>query len=122
MNWKYYPLEDYKHATTVSNLQELLANTGLQYQVTKGLNISVRYQYQKQQVTTDNLQDTDSYSTRDLINQFSQIENGTVKYIVPVGSILNRSTTTTETHNIRNQVDYSKNWKGQNITVIAVKK
>ncbi len=121
LNWKYYPLEDYKHNTSKSNLQDLLANVGLQYQLTKWLNIDLRYQYQKQQTTTKNLQDVESYSARDLINQFSQLDysTGIVNYIVPLGGILNTTNISLESQNFRGQLNMSKSWGKHSIAAIG---
>jgi TonB-linked SusC/RagA family outer membrane protein len=120
LNWKYYPLEDYKHNTTSTILSQIVANIGAQYQIIPGLNIELKYQYQKQESNTKNLQDTASYSARNIINSFSQIDESTglVNYIVPLGSILNLSNSYTESNNIRGQLNYNKTWHRHSVSAI----
>src|SRR5665647_551005 len=102
LNWKYFPLEDYKHDRLTTDLDQLIANIGLKYQLTKGLDIDFKYQYERQQVQTRKLSDTASFYTRDLINKFSQIDysTGIVNYIVPRAGILQ----------LGNSEDRSDNW------------
>jgi TonB-linked SusC/RagA family outer membrane protein len=121
LNWKYYPMEDYKHNISTTNLQEYLSNIGLNYQIFKDLSLDVKYQYQKQQSTQRNLADTQSYYTRNLINTYSQLNrtSGTVKYIVPLGGILSVTNNTTESHNFRVQGNYTHQWKDHHINAIA---
>lgn len=110
-NWKYYPLSDYQHSTSMLRQRDLLANIGIQYQLVKGLSIDVKYQYERQEGDTRTLQDTASYAARNLINTFSQVDAtaGQVKYIVPLGSILQLSNGVTVSQNLRGQVNYSGN-------------
>lgn len=112
LDWKYYPLEDYKHNTTKSNSNSWLANIGLKYQIIPGLDAEIKYQYQKQDLTSHNLQDIQSYAARNLINQFSQIDpvTGIVKYNVPLGSILTLSNQNMDAQNIRGQLNFNKSW------------
>jgi TonB-dependent SusC/RagA subfamily outer membrane receptor len=93
LNWKFYPLEDYNHNTSISNAEELYATTGLEYRITSYLDIDLKYQYQDQTTDVIGLRDQQSYATRDYINQFSQLNRttGIVKYIVPLGAIRNFS-------------------------------
>lgn len=121
LNWNYYPLEDYKYNTTSSSLQSLVANISLQYQIIRGLNVEVKYQYQRQQSSSKNIADIESYAARNLINNFSQINpvTGVVNYVVPYGAVTNLSNTMTESHNIRGQLNYTKTWKQHNVTAIA---
>src|SRR6185503_14273406 len=45
LNWKYYPLEDYKHSNSTAKLEGIVANIAVNYQVIKGLTADVSYQY-----------------------------------------------------------------------------
>jgi hypothetical protein len=104
-NWKYYPLEDYKHDKTTTKLQEIISNIGLKYRIKKILNFDLSYQYQKQFTQSVRLADTESFYTRNLINLYSQVNRntGTVKYIVPVGSIRSLNNPTNESQNLGGQ-------------------
>lgn len=119
LDWKYYPLEDWKHSTATTTLNDLVANIGLKYQVTKSFQLNVQYQNQKQQSVTDQLQDAQSFGARNLINTFSEVNNGVVTYIVPKGGILNSSTFTTNSYNLRTSVNFNHQWKKHSLYGIA---
>lgn len=115
LNWKYYPLEDWKHNTSTGNLNELVANVGVQYQFSKSILLNLQYQNQKQQAVTDQLQDIESFNARNAINMFTQINNGVIKYIVPKGGILNSYTYTTSSYNFRSTLNYAHQWNDQSV-------
>jgi TonB-linked SusC/RagA family outer membrane protein len=122
LNWKYYPLEDYKHQYATTNRQEFVANAAIDYKFYKDLGISLKYQYQKQQTTQNVMYDTASYHTRDLINTYTQIdpETGKVTHIVPVGNILNTTDKYTTSYNFRAQLNFNHDWAdNSNINAIA---
>lgn len=110
LDWKYYPLDDYKHNTTTTTTGDILVNLGLEYKMKKGLSFDVKYQYRRQSSDYRNLQDLQSYNTRNLINLFSETDpvTGQVNYIVPKGALLGLSYAKLEAYNVRGQVNYSR--------------
>jgi TonB-linked SusC/RagA family outer membrane protein len=121
LDWKYYPLEDYKHNKGISRLDEIIANAGLSYRVFKPLEFSVQYQFQQQRNNSTYNSDIESYNTRNIINLFSQLNRttGIVKYIVPRGGILQLINSVTKSHNVRGQVNFAKNWNNHDFKAIA---
>ncbi|WP_276503204.1 SusC/RagA family TonB-linked outer membrane protein [Terrimonas pollutisoli] len=121
LDWNYYPLEDYKHNKTTTRLNELMANVGVSYQLLKPLSISLQYQYQKQTSNGEGLAGMQSFSTRNTINLFSQLDRATskIKYIVPLGDVLRRSTANRKSQNIRAQLNFNKTWSAHSINAIA---
>lgn len=109
LNWKYYPLEDYKHDKTTNSLEEFYVNTGLNYKIFKFLSVDLKYQYQKQQTDNTRIQDIESYGARNLINQFSQLNRSTgiVKYVVPLGGIKTITDGIIESQTLRAQLNYN---------------
>jgi len=120
LDWKFYPLDDWKHNTSTTKIQDILANVGLQYQILRGLTAEVRYQYQRQSTQTANLQDIESFAARQLINRFSQLDRNTgiVKYIVPLGGILNNFSQNLETHNGRGQLNFNRDFGQHQIVAL----
>lgn len=120
LNWKYYPLEDYKHNVVKTSLEELYTNIGLRYKISRFLNAEIKYQYQKQEVRNDRLADINSFSTRNLINQFTQIDytSGIVKNIIPIGGIKNVYASYTNSYTVRAQLDFNNTWNKNNVAVI----
>jgi len=121
LNWKYYPLEDWKHDMTKGSGEDLTANLGLDYTIVNGLHLQVKYLYERQNTSSRNLEDLQSFEARDVINTFSQINNstGSVQYIVPLGGILNFSNAVLESQDIRGQIGYSHTWGKSEINAIA---
>ena len=120
LDWKYYPLEDYKHEVTTVRQDELFANISLQYNIARYLNIDLKYQYQKQQVKSDQLSDIESYSTRNLINLFSRVDpaTGEVSYTVPMRGILNSYNATIQSQTARGQLNFNNTWGDHSVAAI----
>jgi TonB-dependent starch-binding outer membrane protein SusC len=117
LDWKYYPLEDWKHNSTTTSLKNMIANIGLQYKLSEDLSIDIKYEYEWQQTSLQGLKDIQSFYTRDLINKFSIIDysSGNLTYNVPLGGILDRSLTTLQSKNFRAQLNYDKAWRKNKI-------
>lgn len=118
LDWRYYPLEDYKHTRTTTRVQDIIANLGLNYSIVKGLTADLKYQYEKQQTDGRNLKDEQSYYARDMVNRFYQ-PGATGKFPVPQGGILDLSNTTLISQNIRGQLNFEKNWQRHALVAIA---
>lgn len=113
LDWNYYPLEDYKHTRSEHAVNNLLINVGIDYRPIGDLNLSFKYQFEKQSGENRLSNDVDSYYTRDLINSFTEINsNGGSKYNIPVGGILDNSFSNSISNNFRGQLSYLKKWKG----------
>ena len=121
LDWNYYPLEEYKHDITKSSSQALLGNIGIQYKFLKHFSIDLKYQYEKQQVITDNLKDLESVGARVLINNYSQLNyaTGAVTYIIPKGAILDKSNALILSNNARAQITYNRVAGKHDVTAIG---
>ncbi|QCR22355.1 SusC/RagA family TonB-linked outer membrane protein [Pontibacter sp. SGAir0037] len=121
LDWNYYPLEDYKHDRTTTALQEVLGNIGASYQLPLGLEALFRYQYQRQQTTSQNLQGEQSYAARNLVNLYTRIdpETNTVSYGIPRGAILDRGQALLEAHNVRAQLNFNHTWGLHEVAALA---
>lgn len=120
LNWKYYPLEDYKHNRTQTTGQEIFAYTGLNYKVHRFVNLEMRYQYQRQDIKADQLADTGSFQMRNMINRFSQLNRttGTVKYIVPLGGLNRVSLLDVSSQTLRGQLNINPEWGRHMVSAI----
>ncbi|HVY75915.1 MAG TPA: carboxypeptidase-like regulatory domain-containing protein, partial [Puia sp.] len=121
LDWKFYPLNDYKHDRTTVSLQEFVADLGLNIQILSFLKLAVNYQYQKQSSNTETLADLQSFYARDLINNFSDIDyvNNKVNYIIPKGDILDQSFSNINSQNFRGQFIFNKSWENHAVSAIA---
>ncbi|TXI91086.1 MAG: SusC/RagA family TonB-linked outer membrane protein, partial [Chryseobacterium sp.] len=117
LDWKYYPLDEYKQNTSSIGLNDLFSQIGINYSFVKSLNIDIKYQHQKQWAEQENLATLESYEARNLINQFTQLNRSTgiVKYIVPIGGIRALSNSATSSNTFRVQLNYDKSWRAHSV-------
>lgn len=110
MDWRSYPLEEYKHSFQDGKANSVVGNLGLTVSPLDGLRFQFKGQYQKQQRQVDDMNDIDSYFTRNYINLFSQINKatGTVTYMMPKGGILDKGYHDLTGWVVRGQASYDK--------------
>lgn len=119
LDWNYYPLTDWKHSTSKSTATEVIINSAVNYKFFKGLDADLLYQYQWSSGHTDNLNDEQSYYTRNYINQFAQINaNGQVSFIIPQGGILDKTNRLTNTNSLRGQLNYNQIFNKNRISAL----
>lgn len=121
LNWKYYPLDDWRHNRQTTSSRSMVANMGINWQIIPALSIDLLYQFQNQQTDSRNLKDMESFETRNLINTFSQINtsDGQIRYYVPPGSVLTTGTGVFVSHNGRAQINLNKTSGDHSIAFIA---
>lgn len=120
LDWNYYPLTDWQHNITRNDTNEIIINAGINYKIIKGLDADVKYQYQRVNGQSSNLWDKDSYEARYLINSFAQKDpDGSIRFIIPKGGILNKGNTQAAINNLRGQLNYDRTSGRHNISAIA---
>jgi TonB-linked SusC/RagA family outer membrane protein len=121
LNWNYYPLTDWQHNTSSITQQDLTANLGLNYRILKDLSADIKYEYERQTGTNQNLEDLQSYEAANLINTFTQINSstGAVTYIVPLGDIYSLNNNIIQTNDVRGQLNYDHAWGKNKLDAIV---
>jgi hypothetical protein len=121
LDWKYYPLEDYKHTYTKTQLQDVVLNGGVRYTFLHGFSAEVKYQLEKQYTDITKVNDEQSYYTRDLVNRYTQLNRSTqtATYAIPLGAIVNVTNARMTSQGLRGQLGYNHNWNRHSVTVIA---
>lgn len=121
LNWKYYPLEDYKYVNNTTNTQDINAVIGVDYKIFGFLNLGLKYRYEQQRSENRINRGLESYFTRDLINSFSQLNRSTgdVKYIIPKGDILDLNKNVLSSQNFRGQLNFNKTWGNHDIVALV---
>lgn len=120
LDWKYYPLEDYKHSVTNTHKQEALINVGVNYKILDALTVDLKYQYESQTGLKKTLNDMQSYYTRNLINFFTNLnEEGRDRYPLPKGNIEDFSHTDVLAQSFRGQLDFHEKWGHSEVNAIA---
>ena len=120
LDWKYY-MDDYRKTNTTAGINDILVNLGANFTVTKWLKADLIYQYENQNTSSNMLNAADSYFTRNLVNQYSQINQaaGTVKYIVPKGGILDQGKSKLSSQSLRGQLNVDQQWGRHQLAILT---
>ena len=121
LDWHYYPLTDYRYQHGKTDLEELFANVGVQYAMTPWLDINLGYQYQRQQTEISQLNEVGSFTTRSIINNFTQLDpaNGIIRYNVPMGGIQTKQQSDIASQTIRGQLNFHLDKGDHQVAAIA---
>lgn len=121
LDWRYFPLDDYKNNETTIKREEIVANLGINYEIVKGLSIDFLYQYHRQRTSVEDLSNIESFNARDLINRFTQINQSTglATYPIPVGGILRMNATDLNSQNGRGQLNFNRTFGKHHISAIG---
>ncbi|MXV50353.1 SusC/RagA family TonB-linked outer membrane protein [Pedobacter sp. HMF7647] len=109
LDWSYRPYEEV--GLSDNRLKDLnyLVNAGLTWHVLPGLNGSLLYQYGRDELRGRNLQAQGTYYTRNEINRLTAVDaDGNLIRPVPLGGILDESSTETLQQNFRAQLDFER--------------
>lgn len=108
LDWKYRPLEQFSSTNGKTASQDIMLDLQTNYKLSKGLIANIQYQYQGIKSEYRGLNSVDFYTTRDLINNFSQIIDGKVIRAVPIGDILKVSNSNSLVNSVRGNLTYNK--------------
>ncbi len=115
LDWRYRPLDELKYSDNVARLTDYRINIGLSYKILKGLEARAYYQFGRGDSIANNYQSLQTYSTRNLINQFTRLNNSAATYIVPKGGILDQYRYTYTANYARLQLNYADSSLGGGI-------
>ncbi len=119
LDWNYRPLDDLRNADNVTKLSDYRVNIRLHYSILPGLDASAQYQYAKGSSDLQNFQSQQEYSTRELINEYTQLNGSMTTYPIPLGGILDKNDSGYQANNVRLQLDYGHNFPSGALTAIA---
>jgi TonB-linked SusC/RagA family outer membrane protein len=119
LDWKYRPLQELANNDNTTKESDILLNLGSTYKFFKWLSADLKYQYEQTRNDNNNLQNLNSYSTRDLINTFTQINGDDVTYIVPKDGVLNTINSINTQNAVRGQLNF-KPLLGANSNLSAI--
>ncbi len=110
LDWFYRPLNEFGVSKANNNTNYWNAGLKLSVKLWNSLEITGQYGFEGQLGENRTLRGQESFFTRDLINRFTQIGNGTVKRIVPLGGILTNGNNDFTSHKGRVQLNFAKKW------------
>lgn len=111
LDWQYRPLEEIRSYNNSRKVSLARLNLGTTYHITDWLRLELKYQIMINQENSFDLQSIRTYTTRNLINQFTQINGNEVNRLLPLGGILRTAAGQSVSSYGRAQLSISKNWK-----------
>jgi TonB-linked SusC/RagA family outer membrane protein len=122
LDWKYRPLDELRNAHNVGKDQSFLGALGFKYLFSRDLNIEAKYRYEKETLISRNFYSLETYEARNLINQFTNLNetNPFLRYPVPLGGLLDLFNTEKVTYSTRCQLNYQHLWTGKHELAVIV--
>jgi TonB-linked SusC/RagA family outer membrane protein len=120
LDWSFNPLNELGTTDNSTKILDVRFLTGITYSFFKGLKLDIKYQYQNADNQNRIYANPATYYTRNLINQFSIVNNGSVSgYNIPLGGILSLSDGKSITQNVRGSLYYDYLEKDHAISILA---
>jgi TonB-dependent starch-binding outer membrane protein SusC len=119
LDWKYRPLKEKDQQDNRSRLTDNKINLSLKYSFFKHFSLDIKYQFQRSNNLYRNYHSDSSYFTRNIINRWTQIAGTTVTRRIPIGGILEQTSTDMNSQRGRIQVNYNQSWDQINISAIG---
>ncbi|MBB5437335.1 TonB-linked SusC/RagA family outer membrane protein [Pedobacter sp. AK017] len=112
LDWTYKPLDELNYADNTRDALNSRLGMDIDFNVTKSVNFSVKYLYDRLATESRNYYSQQTYFARDYINQYSSINytTGVVTRAIPLGGMLDYSNSGYDSHNIRTQMGYDNIW------------
>jgi len=109
LDWEYRPLDELYMADNTLNSVHYRGNFGLKYKLFGPLSAEAIFQYAHDEGNLINLYSTETFFTRDLINNYTQVDaDGRLVPAIPKGDIKDRAISTIENRNLRGQLNYNE--------------
>ncbi|WP_222536429.1 SusC/RagA family TonB-linked outer membrane protein [Pedobacter polysacchareus] len=119
MDWHFRPLAELEQSSNITKLRDILLNIGAKYRVNDILNVSVKYQYERNNGQNVDWEGLGSYYTRGYINYFSDWRKPIVSRAVPVGDIIETGNLNLDAYALRGQLDVNKTWDKHQLIAIG---
>ncbi|MBI9069873.1 MAG: SusC/RagA family TonB-linked outer membrane protein [Salinivirgaceae bacterium] len=110
LNWQYNPIKDVNESYMRTKSQDILLNLGGVYTINPIFSAQVKYQYEKNMSQNKRYYSPESYYARNMINDYTQMENGNMVRPVPLGGCFDQSYGDFISHTLRGQINADKTW------------
>lgn len=119
--WTYNIKQELENTDNVMRETALRMQTGLVYKIIKGLDFTLRYQYEWSQQNTRDFHNEQTLFTRARVNMFSKLTNGVVvDNNIPVGGILDSDVRNQRAHTVRSQLNFDRSFDDGRHQVTAI--
>ncbi|WP_304063419.1 SusC/RagA family TonB-linked outer membrane protein [Pedobacter glucosidilyticus] len=105
LDWAYRPLQELTEAENQLKRNNITLESSANWRVLPILKASLRYQYQQEKSQELDYYSQDSYYSRNLINQYTQLNGTIVQRHIPLGGIIDQNQSVLQSHALRFQLD-----------------
>ncbi|UJP64882.1 SusC/RagA family TonB-linked outer membrane protein [Mongoliitalea daihaiensis] len=120
LDWQFRPLDELNINQNSSKTTDIRINSALKYTIKEGFSATLSYQYWKANTERLLYRPLDSYFSRNLINQFTQVlADGSLQRAIPLGGIGDFNYVSSFSHSLRLQTDYSKIWENHELVILG---
>jgi TonB-linked SusC/RagA family outer membrane protein len=119
LSWKYYPLQELAAAENSITSEQWIANLGFRYSLSAALSLELKYQYATTHTGRESYYSTETFFTRDLVNQFTVLTATGPRYNIPMGGILDARTGFQKGSAGRAQLNFNKAWGVHHLSALA---
>lgn len=112
--WRFHMLDEIAQTEKTDRYKNLILKGGLRYRFNQRFQAELQYQQEYQTSSGEEIQGSESYAARSLVNRFSvRASNGSFTYPVPKGGILDQSHSVLNSQNLRGQFSYQDQWNSE---------
>lgn len=108
LDWHYYPLREIALNDNTTKVFDVRFTPSLRYTITRGVNIELKYQYEKSIGNNQFYHSPDSWYARNQVNLFTQINGSVITRPVPSAGILNYTNTELTGQGLRAQLNLNR--------------
>jgi hypothetical protein len=121
LDWHNYVATNNEFFHQSMTTTDFTAQASLQYKFLKDFSLNVNYQFEKQLLSNQQLEDQNYFGLRDLINQYTIVDPLTneVTYNYPLGGQLITSDASTTANHLRGQLNFSHTWTNHVVNILA---
>jgi TonB-linked SusC/RagA family outer membrane protein len=120
LDWNFRPLDEVRMNDNRVDINSYRMDIGIKYKIWKGLQAIAMYQYARENGEENNFRSQESYYTRSLINQYTQVgPRGEIIRPIPLGGILDLGNIKINNHSVRLKAEYYKEWNEHEISAVV---
>lgn len=105
-DWNYRPLDEIRYRNNQLIRQSFLFSMDFKYNIWRKLETNISYSYQKETGEEENRHSLDTYFTRNLINQYTQVDTTGLWRAIPIGDILDEKSIKKDAQNLSLQLKF----------------
>ncbi|MEJ5147513.1 SusC/RagA family TonB-linked outer membrane protein [Sphingobacterium sp. MYb388] len=113
LDWKYRPLAELDQTSVKNKQREVQLNFDASYKITSSLRMSFLYNYRYANTDLQTWRGMGSVYQRDILNYYAVWDNESVKWNLPLGDYLQKTSSANQSQQGRFQIDFNRVWQGR---------